>query len=87
MKYYKIKDIKPPCLVTFEKHNGRGRLITHRIIFVRSIEKYNDKYYISYDTYTGSGFESLNENEMKICSIYKLGVEGNESIFRILKKN
>jgi len=70
MKYYKIKDIKPPCIVTFEKHNGRGRLITYRTVFVRTMEEYNGKYYISYDTYTGNGFDTIDPKESKVCGIH-----------------
>lgn len=77
MKYYKIKDIKPPCLVTFEKHNGRGRLITHRVVYIRTMEEYNGKYYISYDTYTGSGFDTIDPKEAKVCDIYKVAPDNN----------
>lgn len=79
MKYYKIKDIKPPCLVTFEKHNGRGRLITYRTVFVSYMEEYNGKYYISYDTYTGSGFDTIDPKEAKVCDIYKVVPDYNSN--------
>jgi hypothetical protein len=64
-KYYKLKDIKPPCLVTFEKHNGKGRPITYRTIFIDYIE---DNYF-SYHTYTGHGGNTFNSKESKIIDI------------------
>ena len=46
---YKIEDIKPNSLVVFKKHNGKGRKITTRIVFVDFIQGNC----ICYHTYTG----------------------------------
>ena len=65
MKYYKLKDIKPPCLVTFEKHNGKGRPITYRTVFITVIEGKS----FAYHTFTGYAFGSYNSKESKIVDI------------------
>lgn len=65
MKYYKLKDIKPPCLVTFEKHNGKGRPITYRTVLITDIEGKS----FTYHTYIGYGFSTYNSKESKIVDI------------------
>lgn len=72
-KYYKLKDINPPCLVLFEKHNGKGRPITHRFVFVNWINEKHD--FICFHSYTGQAYESLDPNEMKILEIYPFDVD------------
>lgn len=65
MKYYKLKDIKPPCLVTFEKHNGKGRPITYRAVLITDI----DGKIFAYHTFTGYAFGTYNSKESKIVDI------------------
>ena len=52
-KKYQIKDIVPYCLVSFKKHNGKGKPITIRTIFVNSIFHNARCSTIFYETYEG----------------------------------
>lgn len=82
-KTYSFKDIKPLSLVTFEKHNGKGRPITHRVIFVTDVVGGC----IFYDYFGGSmsallmidGKKKHRGNEWKIIDIKYFKVDENEN--------
>ncbi len=69
---YKIEDIKPNSLVVFKKHNGKGRRITTRIVYVDFIRDN----VICYHTYTGHAYDSVDLNESEIIAIYPMSKEG-----------
>ena len=69
---YKIEDIKPNSLVVFKKHNGKGRRITTRIVFIDFIQDN----YICYHTYTGHTSAFIDLNEAEIMAVYPMNEEG-----------
>ena len=67
---YTLKYIKPNTLVTFKKHNGKGKKITYRSIFITYADfDYDPRFKcngvsIRYDYFEGESFEYLIEKDL-----------------------
>ena len=56
---FTVNDIKNNSLVLFRKHNGKGRPVTYRAIFVDTVLRRNNCVTIFYDYFSGSHCQTL----------------------------
>ncbi len=84
MSKYKLSDIKVNSLVTFKKHNGRGRPITYRSVFIN----YVDKDFIAYDTFRGWSSEIIDLKEVEIVNIkyFNCDIKDGKLIMDLIKE-
>ena len=61
---FKLEDIKVNSLVTFKKHNGKGKNTTYRSIFVDYVSYEKDSVFIGYDYFEGVNYLTLHKEEL-----------------------
>ena len=88
---FKLEDIRVNSLVTFKKHNGKGKEITYRSIFIGYISYDKDSVFIGYDCFEGVNYLTLYKEELnkdyEIIDIkyFDFRIEDNKSIVELVK--